>query len=481
MGLCRMSDESIVKGSTLIDNAFITEYMADADEVRLKVYIFGLYQCVNPVFADNTAAHFCNALSITEEQLVDAFGYWQEQGLVTILSVDPLEVRYNRVKGEDRIKYYKPSKYQDFNTQLQEIFQGREISENEYLRYYDFLEHTRLPQEVLLMIAGYCVNVKGYTVREKYVLAVAQSWYESGVRTVADAEDRISSHEACTEALRLISKALGKKSAVDLEDKQYYVKWTQSWGFDLEGILFAAKQCKKRGGMQRLDSLLDEYFSHNCLTGADMQAYSDEKQNMYDLAKEVTRIVGVRYENLDTVVSHYVCVWLSQGFDKDALVLVAEYCFENSIRSLNGMNAVVARFYKQGCVTVQSINEYVGELVNREKKIKAVLEAAASSRMVTQSDRDAYTLWLDWGFDDEAILYCASLAQGKPQTTGYITKLLSRCKEAKAFGLDKIKELLSSSQPAESKDKPSKLERRYTKEEMGSLFGDLQNYDDIEI
>lgn len=483
MGICRLSDESIIKGSILLDNKFVTDYMADADETQLKVYLFGLYQCVNPVFADNTVSHFCNALSLTEEQLVAAFDYWKGTGLVTVLSYDPLEVRYNRVRSADSSsKLYKPSKYTEFNAQLQELFPDRAITQGEYLKYYEFLDETRLPQEVLLMIAGYCVNYKGFGVRQQYVLAVARSWYESGVRTVADAEECIAKQEASNEAMRMIAKELGKKSAIEIEDKQLYIKWTQSWGFNLDAILFAAKQCKNRGGMARLDSLLDEFFTRNCLTVADMKAYVEEKQNMYDLAKEVTRIIGVRYENLDTVISHYVCVWLSQGFDRQAILLVAEYCFQNSIRSLGGMNAAISRFYKQGCVTVESINSYLGELVERERKIKAVLEKAASSRMVTQSDRDAYALWLDWGFDDEVILFCASLAQGKPQTTGYITKLLSRCKDAKAYTVEDAKKLLSAS--ASSQDKPSaggQLERRYTKEEIGSLFGDLQNYDDIEI
>lgn len=483
MGLCRMSDESIIKSSVLLDNKFVTDYMAEADEIQLKVYIFGLYQCLNPVIADNTAAHFCNSLAITEEQLLSAFEYWKTTGLVNIVSYDPLEVRYNRVRSVDVSgKLYKPSKYTEFNTQLQDIFPDREVSQGEFLKYYEFLEETRLPQEVLLMIASYCVNYKGYGVRQQYVLAVARSWYDSGVRTVADAEQCIAKQEAVTEAMRLIAKALGKKSAIEIEDRQLYIKWTQSWGFDLEGILFAAKQCKNRGGMMRLDSLLDEFFSHNCLTVTDMKAYTEEKQDMYDLAKDVTRIIGVRYENLETVVSHYVCVWLSQGFDKKAITLIAEYCFENSIRSLNGMNAAINRFYKQGCVTVQSINEYLDQLVERERKIKAVIEATSSSRMVTQSDRDAYALWLDWGFDDEAILYCASLAQGKPQATGYITKLLSRCKDAKAFAVADVKTVLAASPSSEDKNKtPGQLERRYTKEEMGSIFGDLQNYDDIEI
>lgn len=482
MELCRFSDESLIKGFTPVDNKFVTDYMSEANEIQLKVYLFGLFQCSNPVVADNSLPQFCNVLNVTEDQVLQAFEYWKSLGLVNILSYDPLEVRYNYVKNlSEANRLYKPAKYSDFNSQLQEIFPDREISQGEYMKYYEFLEQTRLPQEVLLMIAGYCVNFKGFGIRQNYVLAVAKSWYESGVRTVDDAEKCIADQEASTEAMRLIAKALGKKSAIEIEDRQLYIKWTQSWGFDLESILFAAKQCKNKGGTARLDSLLDEYFTHNCLTLADIKAYSDEKQTMYDIAKDITRTIGVRYDNLETVVSHYVCVWLSQGFERDALSLIAEYCFENSIRSLNGMNVAVAKFYKQGCVTVQSINGYLSDLVARDREIKKVIEATASSRNVTASDRDAYALWLEWGFENDVILYCASLAQGKPQAVGYISKLLSKCKEQKAFDIESVKKVLSQTGSGQPSQQPGELDHRYSKEEMNSFFGDLHDFDNIEV
>ena len=106
MGLCRMSREGIKNGCITLDNKFVTDYMPAADEIRLKVYLFGLLSCADPDSPDNTTYHFCNALSITPEQLKEAFEYWSSEGLVTIVSDSPLEVRYNLVKGlEDKLKY----------------------------------------------------------------------------------------------------------------------------------------------------------------------------------------------------------------------------------------------------------------------------------------------------------------------------------------------------------------------------------------
>lgn len=481
MALCRMAVDAANEGSTVIDNRFIRENLPDADGDKLKVYLYGLYLCSSPILADNTVESVCNVLGMTESALADAFAYWRDEGLVTIVSQSPLEVRYNR-PGQ-KIKLYKPGKFTDFNAQLQSIFGSRMLLAGEYTKYYEFLEETRLPYEVLLLVAGYCVRMKGEDIRSNYVLAVAKAWYALGIRTVEDAEKHIELEDSSTESLRRIAKALGKKSAIDLDDRQLYVKWTKSWGFSDEAILLAAKQCKKRGGMERLNALLDEYFVNNRIDPKEIEEYAAHKQEMYDLAKDVTSTIGVRYENLDTVISHYVNVWLTRGFDGDALRLIAEYCLTNGIRTLGGMNAAAERFRKNGCLDCKSINEYLASLVERDKRIKEAIAATGSSRSVTASDRDAYGLWKDWGFDDDVIVAAARECAGRPMAFGAVTKLLTACRDAKAFSVEAAEKIFRAEGGKRKNDdrRQGDLERKYTKEELSSFFGDIHDFDDIEV
>lgn len=481
MALCKLTRDAADDGFTLVDNRFIREHLPDADGDALKVYLYGLWLCrAGAPLCDNTLERMSDALGLTAAQVTAAFEYWRDQGLVTIVNTTPLEVAY--VRPGQSVKMYKPAKFADFNAQLQRIFDGRMLLESEFLKYYEFLDDTRLPQEVLLLIAAYCVRLKGDGIRTNYVLAVARAWYALGIRTVEDAERHIDLEDASTESLRKVAKELGKKSAIDLDDKQLYVKWTSSWGFSDEAILAAAKLCKKRGGMERLDALLDELFTSNRLDAESIRDYGARKQELYELAKDVTRIIGVRYENLDTVISHYIGTWQAQGFDGDALKLIAEYCFSNGIRTLSGMNAAVARFYKHGCLSVAAIDEYLTALVERDKAVKAVIEATGSSRAVTASDRDAYELWLGWGFGNDAILAAARAVAGRPMAFGAISKILTDCRDAKVFDAAEVAKRVSS---APTSNRPKRecgdLERKYTKEELSSFFGDLHDFDNIEV
>lgn len=481
MALCKMAQDAAGEGFTSVDNRFIREYMPEADGDKIKVYLLGLHLCSSSAQYDNTLEHFCNVLDMTAAQVADSFAYWRDQGLVTIVSQDPLEVRYNRLSQSS--KTYKVGKFTDFNTQLQRIFQDRMLLQSEYLKYYEFLDETHLPQDALLLIAAYCVRIKGDDIRPNYVLTVARSWFALGIRSVADVEKHIELEEASTGSLRAIAKELGKRSAIDLDDRQLYVKWTSSWGFSDQAVLTAAKLCKKRGGMERLDSLLNELFVNNRLDPQEITDYAERKRELYDLAKEITRIIGVRYENLDTVISHYISAWTAQGFDRDALIQIAEYCFSTGVRTLAGMNAATARFAKQGCLNVRSINEYLASLVERDKLVKQVIEASGSSRNVTASDRDSYSLWQEWGFGHDAIVAAAKRFVGRPLAFGQIAKALADCRDRKIFDSRGVDAAIASA-PSGAKSAPvqgAEMEHKYSKEELNSFFGDLSSFNDSEV
>ena len=147
MALCKLTRDAADDGCTLVDNRFIREYLPDADGDALKVYLYGLWLCrAGAPLCDNTLERMSDALGLTAAQVTAAFEYWRDQGLVTIVNTSPLEVSFNR-PGQS-VKMYKPAKFADFNTQLQRIFDGRMLLESEFLKYYEFLDDTRLPQEV---------------------------------------------------------------------------------------------------------------------------------------------------------------------------------------------------------------------------------------------------------------------------------------------------------------------------------------------
>lgn len=58
MAFCTFSSEQIIKDTTSIENSFFVEFLPIAPDAYVKVYLFGLYNCNNPVSKDNSLQAF---------------------------------------------------------------------------------------------------------------------------------------------------------------------------------------------------------------------------------------------------------------------------------------------------------------------------------------------------------------------------------------------------------------------------------------
>ncbi|MBQ2714506.1 MAG: DnaD domain protein [Clostridia bacterium] len=481
MSFCRFTNEYLIDNYTFIDNLFISEYLPYAPENAVRVYVFGLFLCSNPISRDNSLDSMSASLNLPIDDIVNSFEYWAEQGLVTITSKAPLEVRYLPVKTSIAPpKKFKPEKYSDFNVALQQLFPTRMITPNEYNEYYNVIESRHIQPEAMLMIIQYCVNLKGVDIRFPYIIAVAKDWANSGIKTCADVEEKLKEYESTSDSIKTILATLGKKNTGDLEDREYYLKWTKSWGFDFASILFAAKQCKNKGGMKKLDSLLDKYYKLNLYTIKEMEEYKAHRDTLYSIAKDVSKTIGLYYESYDYIVESYISPWVQRGFDKDSIVTVAQYCFRRNIRTIEGVNHAINKFYKLGLVSVDSINRYIDHLLENDNIIARILEKAGCARTVLSADRDYYNTWSTiWGFSDEMIEYAATLAVNTSLPLSYINKVLSRWNSEKITTLEEAKK---SSQNVKSETQTQKdyITRNYSNEELDAFFND-DGFDTTEI
>ncbi|MEG1394801.1 MAG: DnaD domain protein [Clostridia bacterium] len=482
MAFCSFAKDASDDGFVALDNKFISQYMTACDGDQLKVYILGLQLC-NAKDLSNSLDYMCDFLQLDKDTVTKCFGYWADQNLITIYSYEPFQVQYRPLKFANTVRHFKKEKYEDFNQQLQGLFPDVSLDNvNQYLPYYDFMEEYKISPEVMIMITQYCVSLRGTKIRCNYVLTVAKNWVNEGVRSASDVENRIKQYETVTESLRLIAQELGKKTEITVEDKELYIKWTKNWGFNLDAILTAAKLCKKKGGMSRLDNALDEYFRNSCLGALEIQSYAKNKETLLDYAKQTVPMLGLWYDSLDFVVEKYISPWLAKGFDIQAIKLVAEFCFSNSVRTLEGMNIKMNNFAKAGCVTAVAINQYLGELVARDKQIKRLVELTGSARNVTSSDRDMFNNWTaKLGFDESIIAYACEIASCRPYAFGYVNNMLLRWKKDGVDTLEKAKKCQAENAnafPAAKKENAFlATDKKFTQEELSSVFDDINDVD----
>ena len=472
----KLSREIIENEKLRIDNAFVTDFMPFAPENYVKVYLYGLkLACFGGV--GDIETEIAGKLNLEPGLVSEAFSYWANEGLVNILSTSPVAVEYLAVnKGTLALRKFSKTKYKDFNDQLHAMLPSRNILPNEYNEYYSIMEAMHIEPEAMLAIIAYCIRLKGQDVGYPYILAVARNLARQGCLTYDRVNEQLSEFDLYDKDVLAVLHSLGSKKAPAIEDKRMFAKWTKTLGFPTETVVQVAKSVK-RGGMDRLDALLVKYYENHLFSMAEIDEFNRNRDRLYSLTKEINKRIGVYYEQLDFIIETYVTRWLGYGFTDETLLTIAEYCFRCNIRTLEGYNATVEKFYKQGLITADDIGEFLGEAVRRDADIREALEKAGVTRPVTSRDRDSYRTWTySWKMDRDVVLYAASLAAGNASPVSYMNAILGGWHNAGVTSLEGAKKF-GATRASAARETAATVTKTYTSEQLNAMFDSLNNED----
>ena len=483
MSLCTFSSQAIINEKISLDNLFVQEFLPSAPDNCVKVYLYGLYACANMPQRDNSVESFAKTLGLTEDEIITAFYYWKEKGLVQILDTMPLEVKYLPVNNVlSTIRKYKKDKYENFNFQVQELLKTRMITPTEYAVYYDLIEREHIEQDALLMIIKYCANLKGTLVGHSYISTVARNWAVEGVTSCEKVEEKLKYYELINTQLGEIYKALSIKRAPLIEEKDLFKKWTIDYGFDENTIIGIIKQQKKRKlsiSFEHLGRLIEKYHQMQLMSIPEINSYEEQKEDLKKVAYEVLKKLGLYYENIEPVIETYVSRWFIMGYDFEGLCLLADFCFKKAYKTLESMNNIITKLYKLGIVSVESIHQYMNDISENDKKIKDVLEKLMLARNVNSSDRTFYKIWTEnWNISPELMEYGISIAKGKSQPTVYLNKIFSNFYEKQTKTVEEAQQLTKEFQVSSSIKDSNFKGRSYSKGELNALFDSI---DEVEV
>lgn len=475
MAFCKFSSSSIYNSKTDIDNIFINDLLPSAPDNAVKVYLYGLYLSRAGDTYDNNIDKFATILNLTKEQILEAFKYWEDQGAVKIVNIEPIEIIYLPLSDIVlNVKKYKPDKYQDFNLKAQEILENiRMIMPREYSEYYNLIENLHIEPAALLLIIKYCVDLKGKGAYLNYILAVAKAWANENITTAAQVEERLKEFDAVSDELKALLKAMSISRMANVEERGIFVKWTNEYNFSPEVINFIAKKHKKLAKsltFEKLNSLIEKYKLLNLYSEKEIEEYENEQENLFVLAKKITKNLGQYFSDLENVVETYVFPWKNMGYSDETLIKIAQHCFTSSLNSLEMMDNTVKKLFKLGIISVEALNEFLQAFAAETEAIYEVLNNLNLSRKVINSDRVFYQTWSkDWGFSHEIILYAAGLASAKAYPMQYLNNILATFRDSNVKTLEDAKKL-------NIKDAGAKVvkNKKYSTDEIKEIFTNLE-------
>ena len=472
MAFCEFSSEVVSKNSVSLDNLFITDFLPNAEGDYVKVYLYGLYLCNSS--KDNTLEMFEKNLNLKREDIISIFYYWQEKGLVQVINVEPVVIKYLPTKNAlQKLKKYNVDKYTAFNISAQELIGSKMLTPREFEEFYYLIESLGLEKEAVLKIIDYSVKQKGKNVSVNYITTIAKNWAYDGVKTSADVDERILTQERLTGDITLVLKAMGLRRQATADEFGLFLQWTKEMDIGTDLVVAIAKKSKAKT-FERLGMFVFNCYSLKLESTKEIYDYFDSRAKMFVLAKTVVKNLGQYYPDLTSVVDTYIVNWLQLGFEEEAIIKLSNFAFKSSIRSLESFNAHMQNMFKLGLLTSSSIDNYMEDIVKNDEEIANILQKLGIVRMVNSQDRMFYKTWMyDWKISRELLDFAEELSTKKYMPMQYLNKLLSEYHIKNISTVDDAKKLSLDSSNVVVNDKKSAQKRDYEKQELDSLFDSI--------
>lgn len=259
--------------ATILSNIFIDNYMKDANDAQLKVYLYlvRMVQAHSPVSISDIADKFNH----TEKDVMRALHYWETRRVLsleyesdrTLHSIRLLDLRSTGTASDGTSvpaavsvvshqtvssvissvpSFEKPSYSLDdlkaFGQQentaqlffIAEQYLGRPLSPSDMKSILFFTDRLHFSDDLIDYLLQYCVERGKKDFR--YIEKVAIGWAEAGVTTPAQAQRQASRYD---KNVYSIMNALGKTNTPAKSELAYIKRWTTELDFEPEVILEA--------------------------------------------------------------------------------------------------------------------------------------------------------------------------------------------------------------------------------------------------
>ena len=301
---------------TPIENFFIAEYMVDANGDFIKVYLTALMYADTDEMSNSLIARH---LGMTEEDVLRAWNYWEEKGVIRKLYMDPHDKFHYTVEFlnlKERL-YGAPQETEaadgdaangmtaemddnvlrDVITYIEDTT-GRLMEGREPEAVVSWLYEDGLEPELIKFAYRYCTEKRGQN-RFSYVSAVVREWIKAGIFKLSDAEKYLDDTELRRNQYKRIMQALGFYRNPTEAEQAMIDKWFDVMGFDMDKVLEACNRTTGIGNpnFNYLNGILTNWYTE--ANGG--EAAKKQKQTMPAKAvgaKNAVALVNRLYEDI---------------------------------------------------------------------------------------------------------------------------------------------------------------------------------------
>lgn len=325
--------------STALSNRFIDDYMKDANDAQLKVYLY-LLRMMNAHMA-TSISDIADKFNHTEKDVIRALKYWEKHHLLDLdfdenkiligihirdldnpsagnrrssastfvpvpASAPPEPVNAAQTVSAQTIPFAKPvysaDQLREFKTRqdtaqllfIAESYIGKPLTPSEMKTILYFTDVLHFSDDLIDYLLQYCVE-KGKK-DFKYIERVAVNWAEEGITTPKQAQKAATRYDKNVYA---IMNELGKSGAPTSKELEYINRWIKEYGFSTD-IIFEACQrtvlATDRHRFEYAEGILSSWKSQNVHHKSDIHKIDDlYQQRRRNASSERSRQPGNRF------------------------------------------------------------------------------------------------------------------------------------------------------------------------------------------
>ena len=261
-----------------INKSFIERELPSAPPMYVSVYLMTLA-------IGQDSAKVAKKLNATESDVLRAWAYWMDRGIMRKETEKPQE---KRVLVSPIRPDYTPAELAQYlkHEDVQKLFQsaqkklGKFLSHQDMSMLFGFHDWLGLPLDVIDLLLSYCTanGHKGM----RYIEKVALGWAEEGVDTVEKAVEYIELRKT---GFRTILKAFGQGNRLPVPAEETYMKkWLKEYHLPIDVVKLACERTVLQTGKAAFpyaDSILRQWKDPGVKQAADVvkldQAFAAKK------------------------------------------------------------------------------------------------------------------------------------------------------------------------------------------------------------
>lgn len=401
-----MSDFIITKEqklftSTIVDNAFIADYMPSAPGNAVKVYLYGLMLNANP---NEAITDFVAALGMTEESILDAFRFWEKQGLIRIIDSGNFTIQYLNVSKaitSGIINSDACGRYNELIKKLQEILGTRNLVSSELQKIFDWIEIFGFEDIAAIEIVRHCIEIKGARVHINYMDSIAKRLASEKLVTFESVQENfIREKEMYTGAASILKRWRLNRHPTE-DELDLYRKWTKGWGFSDEAIELACKDVVAidKPNFKYLDAILGKYRETGSITQEKMKEIIREQDTIAELTRKVLARAGLK-RTASSSDRQQMELWLKDWCMNPELIFYAAEISAKKAKPFAEIKLLLSDWYEKGIDSLPAArSEYERDAKKGYKKPAKTINRALNYKQTNYTAEQLRELGVDFGDD----------------------------------------------------------------------------------